>query len=338
MATYQERNGRIRAIVRRKGLPPQSKSFDRKTDAVRWARKMESEIDEGDFQVPLKSTVRELLVRYRDEVSPTKPGAKWEITRLNLLMRDKFADEAISNCVDAICDWRERRIKEVSSASVNRELNVLSGVFTYAIKRWRVKLKSNPVQHVVRPAKAKPRSRRVQPNELAAIWRYFGLTPPKTTKAYVPWMFEFACETGLRMQELSRLRWQDVHFDEGTIYVAKSKNGDDRHALLTQRAEELLRGLPRLDDRVFPVNAGSIGVEFRDGCKALEIQDLHFHDSRHEATSQLAKKLLLQELAAVIGHRDYKSLQTYYNPTGAELAAKLRGTDRPTPARPTQPT
>ncbi len=135
-----------------------------------------------------------------------------------------------------------------------------------------------------------------------------------------------------------RLRWSHVDSAQGTLYVLHGKNGDDRHALLTERAEELLRGLPRLDDRVFPVNAGSIGVEFRDACKALGIKDLHFHDSRHEATSQLAKRLSLQELAAVIGHRDYKSLQTYYNPTAAELAAKLRGGARPTPARRSQPT
>lgn len=339
MATYQERNGRIRVIVRRKGLPAQSKTFDRKTDAARWARKLESQIDEGDFQAPLKMTVRELLERYRDEVTPDKAGSKWETTRIELLLRQAFVEQPLHDCVDAICDWREKRARQVKASSLNRELNVLSGVFSYAIKRWRVKLKANPIKSVVRPPRVKARSRRVAPQELAALWRFFGLAAPTKQRQYVPWMFELACETGLRMGEIVALRWKDVDLTNGTLYVLPGKNGDDRHALLTVRAEELLRGLPRLDDRVFPVNAGSIGVEFRDACKALGIQDLHFHDSRHEATSQLAKRLSLQELAAVIGHRDYKSLQTYYNPTPAELAAKLRGgASAPTPGRLPQPT
>lgn len=338
MATYQERNGKVRVIVRRKGMPAQSKTFERKTDAVKWARKVESQIDEGEFQTPLKMTVGELLAKYRDEVTPAKAGSKWEATRIELLLRQRFASKPLHDCVDAICDWREQRALEVKASSLNRELNVLSGVFSYAIKRWRVKLKANPIKSVVRPPRVKARSRRVQSTELAALWRFFGLTPPTNQRQYVPWMFEFACETGLRMGELAALRWRDVDLGRATAYVLPGKNGDDRHALLTERAEELLRGLPRLDERVFPVHVGSIGVEFRDACKALGIEDLHFHDSRHEATSQLAKKLSLQELAAVIGHRDYKSLQTYYNPTPAELAAKLRGTDSPTPPRRPPPT
>lgn len=325
MAAYQERNGRIRAIVRRKGLPPLSKTFDRKTDAAKWARQVESQIDEGDFQAPIKMTVRELLKKYQEEVTPTKAGSKWESTRIDLLMKQGFADKPLHNCVDAICDWREKRAKQVQASSLNRELNVLSGVFSFAIKRWRVKLKANPIKSVVRPPRTKARTRRVASQELAALWQHFGLSPPVKQRYYVPWMFEFACETGLRLGELVRLRWQDVDLSGHTLYVLPGKNGDDRHALLTPRAEELLQGLPRPTDHVFPVHAASIGVEFREACKALGIKNLHFHDSRHEATSQLAKKLLLQELAAVIGHRDYKSLQTYYNPTPAELAQKLRG-------------
>ena len=174
--------------------------------------------------------------------------------------------------------------------------------------------------------------------ELAALWGHFGMSPPTKIKHYVPWMFEFSCETGMRTAELLRLRWIDVNWEGGWVYVLPSKNEDERHALLTERAEELLRGLPHTSECVFPVNSGTIGVEFRDGCKALGIQNLHFHDSRHEACSQLAKKLSVMELAAVIGHRDLKSLQIYYNPTPQELSAKLRAGSRSTPPRPSAPT
>lgn len=338
MPTVYKDGNRYRVQVRRKGVSPVSKTFKRKANAERHARKIEVEIDEGEYVAPIKLTVEELFLRYRREVVEAKDDWKWNYNAITRLLKADWTKLQLTACTDALVDWCEERKGEVCGETVNRELNVVSGIFTYAIKRWRIKLRANPVKSCLRPPKGKHRKRRPSDQELAALWGHFGVSPPTKLREYVPWVFEFACQTGLRMGELMRLRWAHVNVEQGTVYVLHGKNGDDRHALLTERAEELLRGLPRLDDRVFPVNAGSIGVEFRDACKALGIKDLHFHDSRHEATSQLAKRLSLQELAAVIGHRDYKSLQTYYNPTPAELAAKLRGAVRPTPPRQSQPT
>ena len=338
MPTVYKDGDRYRVQVRRKGVSPISKTFKRKANADKFARKLETQIDEGEYVAPIKMTVAELFLRYKREVAESLDTWRWTCNAIDRLLQNRWCELRVTDCTDALVSWCEERKTEVGGDTVNRELNVISGIFTYAIKRWRIKLRANPVKSCLRPPKGKHRKRRPSERELAALWSHFGLSTPTKLREYVPWLFEFACQTGLRLGELMRLRWIDVDFDQGTVYVLHSKNGDDRHALLTERAEELLRGLPRLADRVFPVNAGSIGVEFRDACKALDIKDLHFHDSRHEAASQLAKKLSLQELAAVIGHRDYKSLQTYYNPTPGELAAKLRGGAPPTPPRPTRPT
>lgn len=53
------------------------------------------------------------------------------------------------------------------------------------------------------------------------------------------------------------------------------------------------------------------------------LQDLHFHDLRHEATSRLAEKLQLHELAKVTGHKDVRMLMRYYHPKASDLAKKL---------------
>jgi integrase len=81
--------------------------------------------------------------------------------------------------------------------------------------------------------------------------------------------------------------------------------------------------MERRSAHVFPVNKESAGATFRKLRKKLGIEDLRFHDTRHEATSRLSKKLHVLELAATIGHRDLKSLMVYYNPTADELADKL---------------
>ena len=50
---------------------------------------------------------------------------------------------------------------------------------------------------------------------------------------------------------------------------------------------------------------------------------MHFHDTRHEAITRLAKRLDVLELARVVGHRDPRSLTIYYNETAEQLAKKL---------------
>jgi integrase len=334
MATYQERDGRIRAIIRRKGHLPQSKSFKRKSDAVRWARKVESQIDEG-LGGQSKETVAALLKKYRDEVSVDKKGWKWEITRINKLLREPWAELPAAESSDAIADWVETQRKKNSDATVNRELNVLSAVFTYAIKRWRIRLHQNPVKIVARPPKSKARSRRISEREIELFW---GIERGRvgTLKWYMPIMVEFAVETALRLGELAALEWSDVH--ETWVQVRTSKNGEGRQVPLSERAVELLGMLPKDRGKVFAVNPWSFGVRFRTVCQELGIKDLHFHDTRHEAVSRLAEVFPILQLAAVIGHRDLKSLQVYYNPTIHELAQHLRGAGRPTPRRPSPTT
>ena len=53
------------------------------------------------------------------------------------------------------------------------------------------------------------------------------------------------------------------------------------------------------------------------------ISDLTFHDSRHDAITRLAQKLSVLQLARMVGHRDIRSLMTYYYNETAESMAKL---------------
>ena len=53
------------------------------------------------------------------------------------------------------------------------------------------------------------------------------------------------------------------------------------------------------------------------------LDDLHFHDLRHEATSRMADKLQLHELMKVTGHKSSAMLARYYHPKASDLALKL---------------
>jgi len=58
--------------------------------------------------------------------------------------------------------------------------------------------------------------------------------------------------------------------------------------------------------------------------KPANIQDLNFHDTRHEACTRLAQLLDVKDLSKVTGHKDIGILiNTYYNPTASEIAKKM---------------
>ena len=62
---------------------------------------------------------------------------------------------------------------------------------------------------------------------------------------------------------------------------------------------------------------------FVRACERVKLENLHFHDLRHEATSRIAELLdNILELSAVTGHKTAQMLKRYYHPQ-AELARKL---------------
>jgi integrase len=66
------------------------------------------------------------------------------------------------------------------------------------------------------------------------------------------------------------------------------------------------------EGRIFPYNGKSIGTAFRRQCKDLKIEDLHFHDLRHEGTSRLFEAgFSIEQVALVTGHKDWKMLRRY---------------------------
>ncbi len=61
-----------------------------------------------------------------------------------------------------------------------------------------------------------------------------------------------------------------------------------------------------------PLNLKSIGKEFREACKILGIEDLHFHDLRHEGCRRLVEQsFTIPEIQKVSLHDSWSSLQRY---------------------------
>nr|WP_295999925.1 tyrosine-type recombinase/integrase [Rugamonas sp.] len=93
-------------------------------------------------------------------------------------------------------------------------------------------------------------------------------------------------------------------------HVLDAKNGEDRFVPLSPRAMEIWAMVPD----GFGVTSATVDALFRAARDDRTlIKDLHFHDSRHEAITRLAKKLHVLDLARMTGHKDIGKLMIYYN-------------------------
>lgn len=332
MATFVKRGGTWEAQVCRRGVR-KSASFRTKTEASAWAVKTEAEILAGiRGEIPDKP-FSALLERYRDEISVTKRGERWERMRIGLLLRDELAKVKLEDLSSThFANWRDRRLKEVSEASVIREWNLLSHAVSVAVREWRW-LPENPFKHVRRPRAPQPRDRRISESEIARLLLALGFdrnTSPQTKTARVGAAFLFAIETAMRAGEIAGMTWDRVN--GSVVYLPLTKNGTARSVALSPEARRILDQLPRDGDSVFGVTSVQIDALFRKAKSRALIENLHFHDTRHEAITRLAKKLDVLDLARMVGIRDLRILMVYYNARAEEIAERLADHAKVAPA------
>ena len=86
-----------------------------------------------------------------------------------------------------------------------------------------------------------------------------------------------------------------------------------------------LSGLPRhLGGNVFPVTPNALRGVWRRAAKKVGIDNLRFHDLRHEATSRFFEKgLNVMEVATITGHKNLRMLQRYTHLRAEDWAKKL---------------
>lgn len=331
MATFRKRSGGWRAEVVKRGVRD-SQTFPTKAQAQAWATQREAEILAGvaGHIAGVSSSLSDALKRYKLEVSPTKAGQRWEEIRLDKLDKElPFSGECLGDVTaDQIAEWRDARLKVVAAPSVRREMTLLSSVFEVAKREWRW-CQANPVRDVKRPSNGRPRDRRVSPDEERKLLERLGYVegePPVTLQQELAYAFLIAIETAMRQGEILGLTKATTYLGQRYVHLDATKNGDSRDVPLSLRAVELLRLLVAAAvDRqeLFRLKSASADAMFRKVRNDLGIEDLHFHDTRHEATTRLARKLDVLDLARMTGHRDPRSLMVYYNATATEVAGRL---------------
>lgn len=326
MASVIKTDNGYRAQVYVKGKRD-SQCFRTKREAETWAAAKEVEFrSEVRGTVPDKS-FGQLLEKYRDEVSANKRGSRWEVVRINKFLRSPLAPVRLAS-LDAthFARWRDESLKELAPASVRREWNLLSSVCSTAVREWRW-LKSNPMSELKRPEAPPARDRRITAEEIERLLFALGYSrdvPPTTMTARVGAAFLFAIETAMRAGEIVGLKWGDVELERRFVRITEGKTrAAQREVPLSQEAVRILHQLDRNSDTVFQLKSATLDALFRKAKSKALLDDLHFHDTRHEGITRLASKLDVLPLARAIGHRDLKMLLVYYNESAEDLAKRL---------------
>jgi integrase len=131
----------------------------------------------------------------------------------------------------------------------------------------------------------------------------------------------------MRRGELLTIRWCDFDADTKLVYLPLTKNGESRTVPLSPEALGVLLRQMRIEheERIFPVSANAIRLAWERLKRRANIEDLRFHDLRHEAISRFFEQgLTIPEVSLISGHKDARMLFRYTHLKPEKLAEKLQ--------------
>jgi integrase len=207
--------------------------------------------------------------------------------------------------------------KQRSAASVNREIEVLSKIFSLAMDNGITE--SNACRKVRKLRLDNQRRRYLTGEEEARL-----MNALSGRRAHLRPVVVAAIHTGMRRGELLKLRWQNVDFARGLIYVTNTKTGHDRDVPMNSVVRKTLLELQKQYsdfEYVFTnpntgVNITEVKKGFNAACREAGIEDFRFHDLRHTTGTRLADGGSdAFAIAEVLGHRNLQTTKRYTHAT-----------------------
>lgn len=325
MASISVVRGKYRALIRRQGRPEQSKSFKTREEAVRWARSVEHSLDAGKPVLGGKGPrIDALIETYRaartDAGRPISPTATEHYTLLRL--REHFEGVRLESLdTPALVRFaRQRRGEGVGPYTALLDVTKLGTVLRYACSleghqyHEQVRAAMPTLRHLKLVGPGNERDRRPTADEMARILRHL---EQRVTGVPMVDIVQFASITGMRLGEIVRIRWADYDAARRIIVVRdrkdpRQKAGNDQRVPLLFGSHDIIDRQPREDECIFPYKGGTISDHWTETCQTLGIEDLVFHDLRHEAISRMFEAGMdIPAVAAVSGHKDWKHLRRY---------------------------
>jgi integrase len=242
------------AQIRRRGYPPQSKTFNTKAEAEAWAKTIESEMSRGVWLSRSEAeatTLYQALERYEREVSPAKKGSAQEVSVIKTCKALDLARRPLATIRSAdLAKLRDEWLTTYKPATVLRRLAVLSHVFSIARKEWGMESLSNPVELLRKPQPNNARTRRVavgfgsvgapgadaEAAERRPLQGELDRVVAASGSKLLSSIICLAVETAMRRSEIVALRWEHVDLPRRVAHLPATKNGNSRDVPLSSLA------------------------------------------------------------------------------------------------------
>jgi integrase len=305
-----------------RGLPARTGTCPTKECARECAKKAEAEVRSGRTASRLR--LAELIDAYEAAFLPDIPDSaslyrqhlSWWRGELGPYEVQAVTSLMISQCKTKLAGEVTRRGRLRSPGTVNRYLNTLSSLFTWARSPEVQLANHHPVRDVQRMKEPQGRVRwlsRPVDEESSELERL--LAACRASKSAI--LFDLVVlllSTGCRLNEVLRVRRQDVRLAEGgfTVAAPDAKNEQARFVPLSGPGLEIVKArLANLrpgNDHLFP-GAGDQPAwlpkhAWYGALRRARIENLRLHDLRHTHGSYLGMMgKTLPEIMQALGHK-----------------------------------
>lgn len=321
----------------------EAKTFTREALAKDWRKRRLAEIRSGlvspgtqDPAAPAAMTVGRLIDWY---IAEFQPISAWQRTKSADLKRLKgmpiaqMPAEAVT-AQTLVAHVRDRRAAGAGPATAGNDLTWLAvvmkagkGVLGLPLRPEAAAEARTTCRQLRLVGKSKMRDRRPTADELKKLDWHFA---SRDRRARIPMrdIMLFAIHSARREAEICRIEWADNDAKGMTGIVRDAKHpraklGNHRTFKYTAEGWKIANRQPKTSPYIFPYDPKSVGAAFTRACKILGIEDLHFHDLRHEATSRLFEAGYdIPQVALFTLHDSWKELKRYANLRPADMALR----------------
>lgn len=322
---------RIRLKANGRIAHQETRTFETHRAARDWIRDREAELAKAPPlpDVTLSDAIQRYVTESRRQIGKTKAQVLEAIKRHRI---------AFLSCRDIrsqdIVQFAQDLLEGLSASTVGNYLSHLQAVFAVAGPAWGMPLEHATIlaagkvcKRLGLTSKSGERSRRPTVDEVLRLIDHFDRRASRSIP--MSRIIRFAILSTRRQEEITRIRWEDLDRDRVLVRDMKhpgEKEGNNCWCELPAEAMAVIEEMPRVADQIFPFSAETISISFTMACKILGIEDLHFHDLRHEGISRLLELgRTIPQVASVSGHRSWNSLKryTHLRQTGDKLTGVL---------------
>ena len=306
----------------------ETQTFDRKPAAQAWLNKREAELAQpGALHKPADPLLRDVITTYNADNARPHGATKTQVLRtiaastLGDLRCSQVTSQEIvkfAQGIDATPGTRANYISHLAAV-----VAVARPAWGYPLSQQALDDARTVLTRLGITGRSRSRTRRPTLEELDQLLRFYA-DAEKRRSNILPMtrIITFAIFSTRRQEEITRITLADLDRAnmEQTVRDMKNpgeKTGNDVATTLTPEALRLIDVQTKaagIEDgaTIWPYNSDSISTSFTRTCQILGIEDLHFHDLRHDGISRLFELgWNIPRVACVSGHRTWASLKRY---------------------------